>query len=129
MANRKEKRKKTFTMVLSISLAALMVLSIGGYIVNSISSNSQSSNKFKLTYSGKDFRFEGKLDSYGNPYYEVTTDDRMFTAFYLPEQLSYIQHDDHALNLIKDSYTFWITFDPETADLTSVDFLRYDFIL
>ena len=78
---RKDDRNKKILIVVFMSI--FMVSSIASIVMFYGNDNNSDSNKLTLTYNGKDYVFERKVDSLGYQSYDVSSGDRKFTVFYL----------------------------------------------
>ncbi len=120
----KYKIEKRNRIIIGVVLSLFMLSSLGSVILYYGNSDSDS-NKFTLDLSNGKYQFVRKQDNSGNLYYEVSSDNTKFNVFYAPEQLTLDINKD-ILDQIKDTYFFYLTFNPEEPDLTYVDYLRFD---
>lgn len=123
--SKREKIEKRNRIIIGVVLSLFMLSSLLGFLGNN-SNSDNNTNKFTLELSNGKYQYVRKQDSIGNLYYEVSSDNVMFNVFYVPDQLNTIDIDQNIVNKIKDSYFFYLTFDPEETDLTYVDYLRFD---
>ncbi len=123
--SKREKIEKRNKIIIGVVLSLFMLSSLLGFLGNNSNSDSDT-NKFTLELSNGKYQFVRKQDSIGNLYYEVTSDNKIFNVFYVPDQLNTIDIDQNIVNQIKDSHFFYLTFDPDETDLTYVDYLRFD---
>jgi len=123
--SKREKREKRNKIIIGVILSVFMLSSLGSVILYYGNSDSDT-NKFTLELSNGKYQYVRKQDTVGNLYYEVTSDNTMFNVFYLPDQLTSLDFDESAMNQIKNSYFFYLTFNPDEVDLTYVDYLRFD---
>lgn len=122
---RRDKVEKRNRIIIGVVLSLFMLSSLGSVVLYYGNSDSDT-NKFTLELSNGKYQFVRKQDSVGNLYYEVTSDNKAFNVFYVPEQLSALNVSQDTINQIKNFYYFYLTFDPEEPDLTYVDYLRFD---
>lgn len=123
--SKREKIEKRNKIIIGVVLSLFMLSSLGSVILYYGNSESDT-NKFTLDLSNGKYQFVRKQDSVGNLYYEVSSENTGFNVFYVPEQLNTIEISQDTINQIKNSYYFYLTFDPEESDLTSIDYLRFD---
>lgn len=116
----RENKNKAF---LSVILVIFLVSSLGGVILYQPTETNE--NSFKLDLENGKYEFNRKLDTAGNPYYEVNKDDISFTSFYTPDQIGLSIPEDIQL-ILKNSNYFYLTFDPKEIDLSLIDYLRYE---
>ena len=123
--SKREKIEKRNKIIIGVVLSLFMLSSLLGFLGNNGNSDNNT-NKFTLELSNGKYQFVRKQDSIGNLYYEVSSDNTMFNVFYVPEQLNTIEIDKNVITQIKNSYFFYLTFNPDESDLTYVDYLRFD---
>ena len=123
--SKREKIEKRNRIIIGVVLSLFMLSSLGSVILYYGNSDSDT-NKFTLDLSNGKYQFVRKQDSVGNLYYEVSSDNTIFNVFYVPDQLNTRDIDQNVITQIKDTYFFYLTFDPEESDLTYVDYLRFD---
>jgi hypothetical protein len=104
-----------------------MVSSIGIVIVNYRNPATQDNyNTETRTYGDEDYLFELKQDQANQGYYyQVSSKDTSFVTYLLPEQID-IEIDENTMQLLRNSYFFYLTFDPEQENLVFFDVLRFD---
>ncbi|MBN2368606.1 hypothetical protein JXC34_06300 [Candidatus Woesearchaeota archaeon] len=122
---KKKKDNRMKKILIGIFMSIFMISSIGSVMIY-YGNNNNDENKFTAEYSGKEYVFMRKVDNSGFQYYEVSSESRSFTAFYLPEQLSYIDADNASKEKIRESQAFYLVFDPESQGLTYIDYLRFE---
>ena len=93
-------------------MAFLMVMSIGGIMIGSIGGN-------ELEYNGVKFTQQENV-------YVAQFGDETLGFNYLPYQVEDMNVSKEALDLWKNAQVLIITFDPDSADVTFTDLLRFD---
>lgn len=121
--NKREKKEKRNRIIIGVVMSVLMLSSLLGFLGNNNSDTD--TNKFTLELSNEKYQFIRKQDSVGNLYYEVSSDNVNFNVFYIPDQIT-LEINQTIIDQIKNTYFFYMTFDPDEEDLTYVDYLRFD---
>lgn len=121
---RKENKNRRNKIFIGIIVVIFLVSSIAGVVLFR-SDNNTSFNSQVVTLGGKDYTFEQKTDSFGNPYYSVTDKTDAFDIYYMPQQLSALM-DNATQSFIMNSNYFYLTFSPEDPGIQYMDFIRFD---
>lgn len=109
----KKKRISKQTMM-SIFIISVMVLSVLGFVITS-DPNAQNS----FIYEGREFLIEGQYLTT-----EIEGGTVRFHAF--PDSVTQIQADGDAVEMIRGSRMAYITFDPNSSELSDIDLARYE---
>jgi hypothetical protein len=117
--SRRDVQRKVF-------LAVVVVI----FLVSSIASivlfrSDESGDSFSMTTKEGRASFSQMTDSRGTPYYQVSLNNRDFVTYFHPSALGLIL-DNQTKGLISSSTYFYMSIDPNSEDLSFMDFLRMD---
>ncbi len=118
-SKKREKRNKAF---LVFVLIIFLVSSIGGVVVYY---NTDDTNTIRMRVGDQSYRLKFTTDTVGNGYYEVSSKDHEFTAFFPPQAIS-LDIDDSIENSLISSPYYYLSIDPESENLDMIDYIRLD---
>ncbi|MFH2019958.1 MAG: hypothetical protein ABIJ34_00960 [archaeon] len=119
---KKKKNDSNSKFFLVVVLVIFLVSSIASVVLYR---NNDEDNSFTYDTPGGKMKFTRMADSKGNYYFEISSKDRKFLGYFLPDTIG-INIDNQTKNLIRSSPYFYLTFDPDSSELSFIDYLRFD---
>jgi len=114
---KRDNREKRNKILLSVFIAAIMILSVLGFFYGT----GGDENAAKYTINNKTYSFSRE----NNQYVVTLNKNEKVGFYYLPFEIE-LNMSDEIANSIKNSMVIYLTFDPEAANPSYIDVVRFD---
>ena len=119
---KKSKRDIQRKIILAVVVVIFMVSSIASIV---LFRSEDATDSFSMQTKEGRASFSQKSDTRGTPYYEVSLNNRKFITYFHPSGIGQIL-DNRTKSLLQSSTYFYMSIDPNSEDLSFMDFLRMD---